>query len=98
MIASVDKMSSSLSRLKKTQQNAPTQNGGAAPAKGVADAPLSDDEKIRRQLSIDVRRFSAWITELYGAELKDQLCDLTPLNTIAEQLDQNTLKSDPDSS
>jgi hypothetical protein len=51
VVASVDKMSSSLSKLKKSS---------TAPA---TSAPIeaSDDEKIRQQLILDVERFQDWI-------------------------------------
>ena len=80
-------MSTSLSRLKKSQPNAPTTNG-VAPS-SASSATVTDDDKIRQQLLLDMRECVRWIKE----ELSASECDTTPLDEVVEGL-QETLNRD----
>lgn len=74
VIDSVDKISSSLNKLKK---------GGKSFSSGITDAggigAATDDEKIRMQLSLDVKEFSKLVGNL---QLPKDICDTTVLEEL----------------
>ncbi|CAG0891091.1 unnamed protein product [Darwinula stevensoni] len=71
VLTSVQKMEESLRRLKKAKEKG---RGGAANANApLGNAPLSDDDKIRLQLCLDVNAFAQMVESLgiQGVELED---------------------------
>ena len=62
VLTSVQKMEESLKRLKKAR------GGAAAAASGAAEAAVSDDDKIRLQLALDVKSFKAQLDSSFRFE------------------------------
>lgn len=81
VVESVDKISSSLNKLKKSGKGMSSSVGDATAVGGA-----TDDEKIRMQLNLDVKEFSKLVADL---KLPKEICDMNILDELVNAKNYN---------